>query len=105
MRIVFMGTPSFAVPSLHALIDNGYEVVAVVTQPDRPKGRKKVLTPPPVKEAALALNLPVLQPEKLRAAEAVEQLATYKPDLIITAAYGQIVPKAVLDLPKHRCIN
>ena len=105
MRIVFMGTPSFAVPSLHALVDAGYEVVAVVTQPDRPKGRKKVLTPPPVKEAALALNIPVLQPEKLRAPEAVAELAQYKPDLIVTAAYGQILPKAVLDLPQHKCIN
>lgn len=105
MRIVFMGTPSFAVPSLHALVEAGYEIVAVVTQPDRPKGRKKVLTAPPVKEAALALNIPVLQPEKLRAKEAVEALAAYEPDLIVTAAYGQILPKAVLDLPKHRCIN
>jgi len=105
MRIVFMGTPSFAVPSLHALIDAGYEVVAVVTQPDRPKGRKKVMTPPPVKEAALQLNIPVLQPEKLRSPEAVAELATYKPDLIVTAAYGQILPKAVLDMPKYHCIN
>lgn len=105
MRIVFMGTPTFAVPSLRLLIEKHYEIVAVVTQPDRPKGRKRVLTPPPVKEAALELGIPVLQPEKMRSAEAVEQIAAYKPDLIITAAYGQILPKAVLELPKLGCIN
>jgi len=105
MRIVFMGTPSFAVPSLHALIKEGYQVVAVVSQPDRPKGRKKVLTPPPVKEAALELGLPVLQPERMRSEDAVAELASYEPDLIVTAAYGQILPKAVLELPKHGCIN
>jgi len=105
MRIVFMGTPSFAVPSLRGLIDNGYEVVAVVSQPDRPKGRKKILTPSPVKEAALELGLPVLQPERMRNEEAVAQVAAYQPDLIVTAAYGQILPKALLELPKHGCIN
>ncbi|WP_338555821.1 methionyl-tRNA formyltransferase [Paenibacillus sp. KS-LC4] len=105
MRIVFMGTPEFAVPSLQLLINNGYEVVAVVTQPDRPKGRKRTLTPPPVKEAALALGLPVLQPERMRSSEAVEALAQYRPDLIVTAAYGQILPKAVLELPRLGCIN
>lgn len=105
MRIVFMGTPTFAVPSLRTLIAEGYEIVAVVSQPDRPKGRKKVLTPPPVKEAAIELGLPVLQPERMRSKEAVAELASYEPDLIVTAAYGQILPKAVLDLPKHGCIN
>lgn len=105
MRIVFMGTPDFAVPSLRALLDAGYEIVAVVTQPDRPKGRKKVLTPSPVKEAALSLGLPVLQPERMRNADAVEELSRYAPDLIVTAAYGQILPKAVLSLPKLGCIN
>jgi len=105
MRIVFMGTPSFAVPSLRALIDEGYQVVAVVSQPDRPKGRKKLLTPPPVKEAALELGIPVLQPERMRNEEAIAALAAYEPDLIVTAAYGQILPKAVLDLPQHGCIN
>ncbi|URN93278.1 MAG: methionyl-tRNA formyltransferase [Candidatus Pristimantibacillus lignocellulolyticus] len=105
MRIVFMGTPTFAVPSLRALIEEGYNVVAVVSQPDRPKGRKKVLTPPPVKEVALELGLPVLQPERMRSEEAVAEVASYSPDLIITAAYGQILPKAVLDLPKFGCIN
>jgi len=105
MRIVFMGTPQFAVPSLTRLIEAGYNIVAVVTQPDRPQGRKKVLTPTPVKEAAAKLDIPVLQPEKMRSPEAIEQLAAYEPDLIVTAAYGQILPKAVLELPKHGCIN
>lgn len=105
MRIVFMGTPDFAVPSLQLLISGGYEVVAVVTQPDRPKGRKKTLTPPPVKEAALSFGIPVLQPERMRNPEAVAELAEYKPDLIVTAAYGQILPKAVLELPRLGCIN
>jgi len=105
MNIVFMGTPAFAVPSLEALIAEGYNVVGVVTQPDRPQGRKKVLTPTPVKEAALRHGLPVLQPQRMRAPEAVEELAALHPDLIVTAAYGQILPKAVLDLPKYGCLN
>ncbi|WP_334071768.1 MULTISPECIES: methionyl-tRNA formyltransferase [Paenibacillus] len=105
MNIVFMGTPAFAVPSLEALLKEGYNVVGVVTQPDRPQGRKKVLTPTPVKEAALQHGLPVLQPQRLRAPEAVEELAALKPDLIVTAAYGQILPKSVLDLPKYGCLN
>lgn len=105
MRIVFMGTPDFAVPSLHLLVSSGYEIVGVVTQPDRPKGRKKTLTPPPVKEAALSLGLPVLQPERMRSPEAVAAVEELQPDLIVTAAYGQILPKAVLELPKLGCIN
>lgn len=105
MNIVFMGTPAFAVPCLQMLIEEGYKVVAVVTQPDRPQGRKKTLAPSPVKEAALSLGLPVLQPERLRRPEAVAELASYEPDLIVTAAYGQILPKVVLDLPKNGCLN
>ncbi|WP_309121353.1 methionyl-tRNA formyltransferase [Paenibacillus sp.] len=104
-NIVFMGTPDFAVPSLRALIDAGYNVKAVVTQPDRPVGRKKTMTPTPVKEEALRLGLPVLQPAKLRAPEAVAELAAYEPDLIVTAAYGQILPKSVLSMPRFGCIN
>ncbi|NOV03260.1 methionyl-tRNA formyltransferase [Paenibacillus sp. LMG 31457] len=100
-----MGTPDFAVPSLQALLEEGYNVTTVVTQPDRPKGRKRVLTPPPVKVEAEKHGIPVLQPEKLRQADSVELLRELKPDLIVTAAYGQILPKAVLDLPKHGCIN
>jgi methionyl-tRNA formyltransferase len=105
MNIVFMGTPAFAVPSLRMLLEEGYNVVAVVTQPDRPQGRKRVLTPTAVKEVALEYGLPVLQPERMRNKEAVEELATYRPDLIVTAAYGQILPKAVLDLPSRGCVN
>ena len=105
MKIVFMGTPAFAVPSLKMLVEEGYNVVAVLTQPDRPQGRKKTLTPSPVKEAALALGLPVLQPERLRREEAVAELAAYEPELIVTAAYGQILSKAVLELPARGCVN
>lgn len=105
MKIVFMGTPDFAVPALRALLEDGYNVVAVVTQPDRPKGRKRVLTPTPVKEEALKHGLAVLQPEKLRQAESVEQIRSLAPDLIITAAYGQILPKSILDMPVLGCIN
>lgn len=103
--IVFMGTPDFAVPTLRRLLDEGYHIAAVVTQPDRPKGRKKVLTPPPVKEEALRHGLPVLQPEKIKDEAALEQLEQLAPDLIITAAYGQILPERLLNMPKHGCIN
>lgn len=105
VNIVFMGTPEFAVPSLEALLAEGYHVVGVVTQPDRPQGRKKVLTPTPVKEAALKHGLPVLQPQRMRSPEAIEQLTALAPDLIVTAAYGQILPVAVLELPKFGCLN
>ncbi len=100
-----MGTPQFAVPSLEALLERGYEVAAVVTQPDRPKGRKRELTPSPVKAFALERGLPVLQPEKLRSPEGVAAVTEIAPDLIVTAAYGQILPKSVLDLPRLGCIN
>ncbi|AKF94451.1 methionyl-tRNA formyltransferase [Brevibacillus laterosporus] len=105
-RILFMGTPDFATQSLEALITNGYQVVGVVTQPDRPVGRKRVLTPPPVKELALRHGLPVYQPEKIRESEAVQSvLDATRPDLIVTAAYGQILPVSLLEAPKHGCIN
>ncbi|WP_274650508.1 methionyl-tRNA formyltransferase [Paenibacillus humicola] len=105
MKIVFMGTPEFAVPSLQALLDAGHDIALVVTQPDRPKGRKKTLTPPPVKEAALSHGLQVAQPVKLRGSETVQAIAELRPDLIVTAAYGQILPRAVLDIPSLGCIN
>lgn len=105
MRIVFMGTPDFAVPCLEALVNHGYEVAAVVTQPDRPKGRNRELSSSPVKVAAIRLGIPVLQPEKIRAEEALVQLESLGPDLLITAAYGQILPKRLLELPKMGCIN
>ncbi|AGA58304.1 Methionyl-tRNA formyltransferase [Thermobacillus xylanilyticus] len=105
IRIVFMGTPEFAVPSLRALAASGYRIAAVVSQPDRPQGRKRVLMPTPVKAAAEELGIPVLQPERVRRPEAVEAIAAYEPDLIVTAAYGQILPKSLLDLPRLGCIN
>jgi len=105
MKILFMGTPEFAVPSLKLLLEAGCDIAAVVTQPDRPKGRKRELTPPPVKSFALERGLEVLQPEKLRSPEGVAAVAALAPDLIVTAAYGQILPKAVLELPRLGCIN
>ncbi|WEK52849.1 MAG: methionyl-tRNA formyltransferase [Candidatus Cohnella colombiensis] len=105
MKILFMGTPHFAVPSLELLIERGYEIIAVVTQPDRPVGRKRELTPTPVKVSALAHHIPVLQPEKLRSPEGVAAVSVYQPDLIVTAAYGQILPRSILDLPRLGCIN
>lgn len=105
MRIVFMGTPDFSVPVLRQLIDDGYEIVGVVTQPDRPKGRKKELTPPPIKVEALKHDLLVLQPEKISYKEELEKVFALKPDLIVTAAFGQILPKALLEYPKYGCIN
>ncbi|WP_010282570.1 methionyl-tRNA formyltransferase [Bacillus timonensis] len=104
-RIVFMGTPDFSVPVLRQIIEDGYEVVAVVTQPDRPVGRKRLLTPPPVKVEALKHNIPVLQPNKIREKEEIEKVLSYQPDLIITAAFGQILPKELLEAPKFGCIN
>jgi len=105
MKILFMGTPQFAVPSLEVLLERGYEVAAVVTQPDRPKGRKRELTPSPVKVFATERGLPVLQPEKLRSPEGVAAVSEIAPDVIVTAAYGQILPKSVLALPRLGCIN
>ena len=106
MKTVFMGTPDFAVPPLHALIEAGYEVAAVVTQPDKPKGRGKTLLPTPVKEEALMHEIPVYQPQKVRNnQEFLETLKEINPDIIIVAAFGQIIPKEVLDLPKYGCIN
>ncbi|MGD6992436.1 methionyl-tRNA formyltransferase [Sutcliffiella horikoshii] len=104
-KIVFMGTPDFAVPILQQIIQDGYEVIAVVTQPDRPKGRKKVLTPPPVKVEAEKHNIPVYQPEKIKEAAEYEKITSLEPDLIVTAAFGQILPKPLLDAPKFGCIN
>lgn len=104
-KIVFMGTPDFSVPVLQSLLDHGYNVIGVVTQPDRPVGRKKTMTPPPVKAAALKHGIPVYQPEKIREKEELVSIMALKPDLIITAAFGQILPKALLEAPKYGCIN
>jgi len=104
-KIVFMGTPDFSVPVLQRILQDGYEVIAVVTQPDRPVGRKRVLTPPPVKVEALKHNIPVYQPEKIRVREELDKILVLQPDLIVTAAFGQILPKELLDAPKLGCIN
>ena len=105
MRIVFMGTPDFAVPTLTALIEGGHEVVAVVTQPDKPKGRGKAVLMTPVKEKAIEYEIPVYQPVKVRDPEFVELLKTMAPDAIVVVAFGQILPKSILDLPKYGCVN
>ena len=105
MRLVFMGTPDFAVPALQTVAASRHEVVGVVTQPDKPKGRGKHLQAPPVKEAALELNIPVYQPEKVREESFVEELAQLNPDAIIVAAFGQLIPKTILDMPKYGCLN
>jgi methionyl-tRNA formyltransferase len=105
LRTVFMGTPDFALHTLQGLIDAGCNMVGVYTQPDRPKGRGKQLAAPPVKELALQYEIPVLQPHKLREPDAVAELEALRPDLIVVVAYGQILPKSVLDIPAHGCIN
>jgi len=105
MRIVFMGTPDFAAEALEAIIAAGYEVAAVVTQPDRQKGRGKAIAMSPVKECALRHGIDVLQPMRLRQPEAIEELNAYPADLFIVAAFGQILPKEVLDMPRLGCIN
>lgn len=102
MKIVFMGTPSFAVPVLEELIKK-YEVVLVVTQPDKEVGRKRILTPSPIKEVALKNNIKVFQPIKIR--EDYQEILDANPDIIITAAYGQIIPKILLEYPKYKCVN
>ena len=105
MRIVFMGTPDFAVPTLTALVEGGHEVIAAVTQPDKPKGRGKSVLMTPVKEKALEYKIPVYQPVKVRDSEFVDLLKVMAPDVIVVVAFGQLLPKAILDLPKYGCVN
>ncbi len=105
MRIIFMGTPDFAVPALKALADGGHDIAAAVTQPDRPKGRGKAVTMSPVKEEAQRLGIPVLQPKKASDSDFIEAVRQIDPDAIVVAAFGQILPKAVLEIPKYGCIN
>jgi len=105
MRIVFLGTPEFAVPSLQALVSAGHKVLAVLTQPDRPKGRGNAIAESPVKMAAKALALPVHQPERVRRPEAVEQLQQLAPDLMVVVGYGQIIPQNIIDIPPHGILN
>ncbi|HXQ37364.1 MAG TPA: methionyl-tRNA formyltransferase, partial [Anaerolineales bacterium] len=104
MKVVFMGSPDFALPILRAVAQN-YRVAGVVTQPDRASGRGRSVKMPLVKTLALELGIPVMQPEKLRVPEAMEQLRGWSPDLIVVAAFGQILKKDVLDLPRFGCIN
>ncbi|MBK8618379.1 MAG: methionyl-tRNA formyltransferase [Anaerolineales bacterium] len=104
IRIVFMGSPDFSLPGLSALAKS-HQVVGVVTQPDRSSGRGRELKAPPVKTLALSLNIPIMQPEKLRTPEAMSQLQAWNPDLIVVAAFGQILNKDVLELPRYGCIN
>lgn len=105
MRIVFMGTPEFAVPSLRQLIADGHEIVCVLTQPDKPKNRGMKLMPSPVKVVAMEHQIEVYQPVTLKSGEALERLSALKPELIVVAAYGKILPKEILDLPRLGCIN
>jgi len=105
MRLIYMGTPSFAVPTLHRIVESGHEVLAVFTQPDRPKGRGGSLSAPPVKEAALEKNLRVYQPERIKRPEVIQQIAALGPEIIVVVGYGQIIPTAILDIPQHGIIN
>lgn len=105
MRIVYMGTPDFAVYALESIISAGHEVSAVITQPDKPQGRSKALVPTPVKKKALEHDIPVYQPEKVREEETVNMLKNINPDAIVVAAYGQILPESILNIPKYGCIN
>ena len=105
MKIVFMGTPDFAVGALQATIDAGHEIVAVVTQPDKPKGRGKEMQFTPVKQCAVKSNIPVFQPVRIKTAEAVEILRTYQADIFVVAAFGQILSKEILEMPRLGCIN
>ncbi len=105
MKVVYMGTPDFAVKPLEALIDANYDVVGVFTQPDKPVGRKAILTPPPVKVVAVENNVPVFQPDSLKNGVGLELLKDLNPDVVIVVAYGKILPKDFLDFPKYGCIN
>lgn len=105
MRIIFMGTPDFSVGTLEALIEAGHEVVLAVTQPDKQKGRGKAMQFPPVKECALAHGIPVFQPKRVREPECIEELRKYNADVMVVIAFGQILPKEILEMPKYGCVN
>ena len=105
MKVIFMGTPDFSVGTLEALIEAGHEVVLAVTQPDKPKGRGGKMQYTPVKEAALAHGIPVFQPVKIREAQAVEELRKYNADIMVVIAFGQILPKEILEMTPYGCIN
>ncbi|MFL6417540.1 MAG: methionyl-tRNA formyltransferase [Bryobacteraceae bacterium] len=105
MRVVFLGTPEFAVPTLNALVSSGHSVLGVFTQPDRPKGRGQQVAESPVKQAALRLGLPVFQPERIRRPESFEQLRAFQADLMVVVGYGQIIPQSIIDLPRLGILN
>jgi methionyl-tRNA formyltransferase len=105
MKIIFMGTPDFAVPSLKAIYDEGYEIPLVITQPDRKKGRQKKISPPPVKVAAVELGLQILQPYSIKENFVIERIKKILPDVIVVVAYGQLIPDAVLQIPRYGCLN
>ena len=105
MRVIFMGTPDFSVGTLENLIQAGHEIVLVVTQPDKPKGRGRAMQCPPVKEAALSHGLEVYQPKRVREPECVERLREKEADIIVVVAFGQILPKEILEMPKYGCVN
>ncbi|HTM47089.1 MAG TPA: methionyl-tRNA formyltransferase [Bryobacteraceae bacterium] len=105
MDLIFFGTPVFAVPTLKRILETGHRVQAVITQPDRPKGRSQAVSPSPVKEAALAYGLPLFQPERIRRPEVVERLAAMKADAMVVVGYGQIIPQSIIDLPRFGIIN
>ena len=105
MKIIFMGTPDFSVGTLEALIEAGHEVCLVVTQPDKPKGRGKEMQPTPVKAAAMKHGIPVYQPKKIRDPECVEELRKYQADVMVVIAFGQILPKSILEMTPYGCIN
>ena len=105
MRLAFLGTPAFAVPTLERLVERGHQVLTAVTQPDRPKGRGQTLAPPPVKEAALRLGLPVYQPERVKRPESVDYLRTLAPDAMVVVGYGQIIPQSIIDIPLLGILN
>ena len=105
MRLVFLGTPAFAVPTLDRLVERGHQVLAAVTQPDRPKGRSRALAPPPVKEVALRLGVPVYQPERVKRSESVEYLRSLAPEAMVVVGYGQIIPQSIIDIPPLGILN
>ena len=105
MKVIFMGTPDFSVGTLEALVEAGHEVVLAVTQPDKPKGRGKEMQFTPVKDCALKYNIPVYQPRRVREAECIEELRKYEADIMVVVAFGQILPKEILEMTKYGCVN
>src|SRR5215475_9330893 len=105
LRIVFIGTGEIGVPTLRALLDSDHEVVAVVTQPDKPVGREQRIEPPPIKKAIAKTRIPILQPAKIKDQQTIEEIRDFSPDAIVVVAYGQILPRDVLQIPRLACVN